>query len=386
MISGIFFYRMLVNACQLISNYTYYSREGFEIQVKSYSPTAIFHNFLEYMTYKVTNAESMLNRILIGLTVLILFSYMGKAQDAEFSQFYANPLYLNPAFAGAEICPRAVLNYRNQWPNMAGNYVTYNASYDRYIQKLHGGLGVLLNVDNAGDGIIKTTQASLMYAYMLRVSYNLFFNMALQGTFYQKTLNWDLLYFGDQFDPQQGFVIPSSDQPPDNNSVRFADFDAGAVFGWKGILHGGVAVHHLTTPNMSYYMNDENELPMKFTAHFGVNINPNGEGMLFDPIFYVAPNILYQQQGNFHQINTGIYIIHLPLVVGAWYRLNYEYADAVIVLIGINHKNLKIGYSYDITLSKMRSNTGGAHEVSISWQFDCPQHLREIFRLNAPGF
>ncbi|HPI87156.1 MAG TPA: type IX secretion system membrane protein PorP/SprF, partial [Bacteroidales bacterium] len=94
-----------------------------------------------------------------------MFNYKGQAQDPEFSQFYGNPLYLNPALAGAEICPRAVLNYRNQWPGLAKSFVTYNASYDQYFKKLHGGVGVLFNMDNAGNGILKTTQASLMYAF-----------------------------------------------------------------------------------------------------------------------------------------------------------------------------------------------------------------------------
>lgn len=328
----------------------------------------------------------MLSRIITGLIFLVLFTNNGKAQDAEFSQFYANPLYLNPALAGAEICQRAILNYRNQWPGISSNYVTYSASYDQYSKKLHGGIGALLNVDNAGSGIITTTQASLIYAYTLRVSYDLFFNMALQGTFYQKTLNWDLLRFGDQFDPARGFVLPTIDRPPDNNTVRFADFDAGAVFGWKGILHGGIAVHHMTEPNMAYYINNENKLPMKFTAHFGANINPNGEGMYFDPVFWVAPNVLYQQQGEFHQLNTGFYFVRLPLVLGGWYRHNFENPDAIIALVGIIYDNLQIGYSFDITMSKLKSHTGGAHEVSISYRFGCEQWIREIFRLNAPGF
>jgi type IX secretion system PorP/SprF family membrane protein len=335
----------------------------------------------------------MFIRILFVLTVVtvILFSNKGNAQDAEFSQFYANPLYLNPALSGAEICPRAVANYRNQWPGLAKSYVTYNASFDQYIDKLHGGIGVLLNVDNAGDGILKTTQASLIYAFSLRASENLFINMAIQGTFYQKSLDWNLLQFGDQIeDPQDGFSKQTGETPPDNTSVVVPDFSAGVVFGWKGILHGGVAVHHLTEPELAFYKQNENTLPMKITGHMGVNINLEGGGMGFaedsEPTFYIAPNILYQQQGDFHQLNAGVYIIRLPIVLGTWFRHNFENADAVIMLVGINYQNLKIGYSYDITLSKLKSNTGGAHEVSLAWQFNCIEKRRKLHAIKAPGF
>jgi type IX secretion system PorP/SprF family membrane protein len=328
----------------------------------------------------------MLKRISIILTFFILFITAAKAQDPEYSQFYANPLYLNPALAGADFCKRAVLNYRNQWPGMSSSYISYNASYDQYIDKMHGGLGVLVNVDNAGNGTLRTTQASLLYSYRLQASSNLTVNMAMQVSFSQRALNYDLLKFGDQFDPQLGFVLPSHDKAPDNASIIYPDFDAGAVFGWKGVLHGGVAVHHMTQPNMAYYMNEENKLPMKYTGHFGVNINPNGEGMLFDPVFWIAPNILYQQQGKFHQFNTGLYVIRLPLVLGAWYRFNAENADAVIVLAGVEYKNLKFGYSYDITLSKLGNDTGGAHEISLSWHFDCISKLKNVYQFNAPGF
>jgi type IX secretion system PorP/SprF family membrane protein len=334
----------------------------------------------------------MVQRFLFVLTVVtvILFNNTGNAQDAEFSQFYANPLYLNPALAGAEICPRAVVNYRNQWPGLAKSFVTYNASYDQYFHKLHGGIGVLINMDNAGDGIMKTTQASLMYAFSLQASENLFFNMALQGTFYQKSLNWDLLQFGDQIDPQQGFTLPTGEQQPDNLTVVFPDFSAGLAFGWKGVLHGGIGVNHLTQPNMAFYNQNENKLPMKITGHLGVNINLEGGSMGFaedaEPKFYLAPNLLYQQQGEFHQLNAGVYVIRLPIVIGTWFRHNFENADAIIVLVGISYQNLRIGYSYDITLSKLKSNTGGAHEVTVAWQFNCIEKRRKLHAINAPGF
>jgi len=325
-------------------------------------------------------------RTIAGLCMLILIANTSQAQDAEYSQFFANPLYLNPALAGAENYNRAVLNYRNQWPGLDKGFVTYNASYDQYIPKLHGGLGVLVNVDNAGQGILKTTQASLIYSYSVRVTYNLFVNMALQGTFYQRSLNWDRLQFGDQFDPVHGLIRPTGENTPTYSSVMAPDFSAGLVFGWKSILHGGIAVHHLTQPDLAFYSQYVDKLPMKFTGHLGVNIDLVGEGgMDFEPDFYISPNILYQQQGNFHQVNAGLYIVRLPVVLGAWFRHNFENADALIVLAGIHFNNLKVGYSYDITLSKIRNHTGGAHEISVAWMFNTGR-LRKIYPLNAPGF
>lgn len=326
-------------------------------------------------------------RLLILFGAVILSFKTGTAQDAEFSQFYANPLYLNPALTGAEICPRLVINYRNQWPGLNNNFVNYNASYDQYFEKLHGGVGLLMNVDNVGEGILRSSQISLMYAYTLHAARNLYINMALEGSFCQKSLNWDLMQFEDQIDLQHGFILQTGELPPDYTTIIFPDFDVGAIFGWKDILHGGFAFHHLTEPNMAFYVNNKDDLHIKFTFHFGGNIYfKRGGETGFEPVFYIAPNILYQQQGNFHQLNAGLYVVRTPLVIGTWFRHNFENADAFIVLIGINYKSLKIGYSYDITLSKLKSMTGGAHEVSLSWQFQCIEKLRKLHPYSAPGF
>lgn len=69
------------------------------------------------------------------LLILIFVGMYGSvyAQDPEFTQFYANPLYLNPAFAGSQRCPRVALNYRNQWPALSGTFVTSSASYDQHV-------------------------------------------------------------------------------------------------------------------------------------------------------------------------------------------------------------------------------------------------------------
>ena len=92
---------------------------------------------------------------IITILALTSFMQMGYPQDPEFSQFYANPLYLNPALAGATLCPRAIGNFRDQWPSTGGAYVTYNAAYDQYVDAIHGGVGLLVTADRTGGGKFK---------------------------------------------------------------------------------------------------------------------------------------------------------------------------------------------------------------------------------------
>ena len=50
-----------------------------------------------------TNLKKRLKRVLFG--AMLMVSASAGAQDVGFSQFYANPLYLNPGFAGSMIAP-----------------------------------------------------------------------------------------------------------------------------------------------------------------------------------------------------------------------------------------------------------------------------------------
>ena len=66
--------------------------------------------------------------LFVFLAALGLFLEEVKAQDPQFSQFYAAPLYINPAFTGASEYTRIGANYRNQWPGISGSFVTTSAS------------------------------------------------------------------------------------------------------------------------------------------------------------------------------------------------------------------------------------------------------------------
>ena len=118
---------------------------------------------------------------LLSLLILIGFKNEVKAQDPAFSQFFANPLYLNPAMAGSANCPRLSLNHRNQWPSLKGAYLTTSFSYDKGVELLHGGIGLQVLNDMQGEGALSNTQISAIYSYQLQINENITLLTGLQA-------------------------------------------------------------------------------------------------------------------------------------------------------------------------------------------------------------
>ena len=300
---------------------------------------------------------------LLLLTVIFIFiGEIAYAQDPEFTQFYANPLYLNPAFAGTARCPRINFNYRNQWPAISGTFVTYSASYDQHVDALSGGVGLLITRDEAGQGTLNTTNVSGIYSYQLNITRKFSLKAGFQGTYAQKSVNWDKLTFGDQISDTHGFVYDTQEIRSSGVSNNL-DLSAG-LLGFSKKYFFGFAMHHLTEPNESLLGGiNESKLPMKYTAHAGATIPLDGKG----GDTYLSPNILFQKQQDFQQLNLGVYITKGPLVGGFWYRNK----DSFIALVGIQKGLYKFGYSYDVTVSRLSNATAGSHELSFSTQFEC---------------
>ena len=318
-------------------------------------------------------------RAAVGLALCLTTGLGAYAQDPQFTQFYANPLYLNPAFAGTARCPRVVMNYRNQWPALSGTFVTSSASYDQHVDGLMGGLGLLVTNDQAGKGTLNTTTVSGIYSYQQAISSKFSMKVGFQASYFQKSLDWSKLTFGDQIDPRRGFIYNTNDVPR-GGSVGNADFSAG-VLGYTDIYFVGLAVHHLTQPNESLIVGDS-KLPMKITAHAGAAIPLGMNGRYGEARTRLSPNVLYQQQAAFRQLNLGMYVDHGPITAGVWYRTR----DSFIALIGFHTEKFKFGYSYDLTTSKLTTRTAGSHEISLQLQFNCKAKKRRFRVVACPTF
>jgi hypothetical protein len=164
--------------------------------------------------------------------ILILVGYYVSAQDPQFSQFGANPLYLNPASTGEVDGWRMGANYRNQWlrapgKTFPGPLSTYNAWADFQLRNLVvGGLGFNLMQDMEGEGRLKYTTAGLFYSWHTPTgseNFNLFFGTRLSYNFL--TIDYSRLTFSDQLDPELGPVLPTMFQPGQQGNVQYFDID-----------------------------------------------------------------------------------------------------------------------------------------------------------------
>lgn len=322
------------------------------------------------------------------LFFLLLFNtQIVKAQDMHFTQFFSSPLYLNPAFTGANVCSRMSTTYRNQWPGISKTYKSYLLSLDHYIPRYNMGIGLLFGNDAAGTGDLKTTIINPMFAYEVKVNRKFSMRFGLQAGLGLKSINFNALLFGDQI--ARGGNVASLEIP--TQSKTYFDMGAGALF-YSAKYWIGSSVYHLTRPDVALMGNGEGLLPIKYSLHGGAKFAFNPKERNLYEQRSVSPAFNYRGQKEFDQLDIGFYFTQYIMNIGVWYRglplvkaykPGYSNNDAIAIIFGIRADRLNFGYSYDITISKLNNLSQGAHEVTLSYQL-CKFKKKKKFRLIIP--
>lgn len=314
----------------------------------------------------------------------LLFSFTLRAQDPQFSQFYATAQYMNPAFAGSSLQGSAGIAYRNQWPSIDANFISMVGFLDYYLEDYNSGVGLLLNYDRQGIAGIRSTNVALQYSYQLYITEWLTFRPGFQVGYGHGRVNFSELVFPDQIDPVTGQIIGGSGENLSGGQGRgYLDLSAGGLLFTKNSWVG-VAVHHLNTPNNAIIDDGSpNELARRLSVHGGYKINLGsgtlGSGLMARPQERsITPTFQYKQQDVFSQLDLGLYVTLEPIIFGTWYRgipieqvEGFTNNDALIFLLGFVKKGkddqLNIGYSYDVTISQLSTASGGAHEFTLTY-------------------
>ncbi|HEY0031078.1 MAG TPA: PorP/SprF family type IX secretion system membrane protein [Bacteroidia bacterium] len=296
------------------------------------------------------------------------------AQDARVSQSYANPLRLNPAIMGANNDLKFIVNYRSQWASIDKGYTTVSLTglYPIFFEKSTNKLDIGLSVMSDKAGAFKTFDAAIAADYNKELAPNNNLCLSLIGGFVQKSFDAANQSFDDQYVLGSYSATNSTNELTLKNKVSHADLGFG--FMWylnpsreKSKLNAyvGLAGFHLNRPNQTLIGGD-GKLPMRFSYQGGIKF-------LGDNKIDISPNVrIFMQNGNIESA-AGVYVDYnfnakAKLVIGSWYRTH----DAFSVLLGFEHKNYVIGYSYDIVNSDLNKVTTGvnAHEITLSYKLN----------------
>lgn len=316
-----------------------------------------------------------MRKILIALFI-VAFSASANAQDPHFSQFFASPLTLNPAFTGKfDGQWRLAVNHRDQWPSIPKAYVTTSGSFDFSIMKDKlpagdvFGIGISGLSDASANDQLKLNYGSLSLSYHKALDeegYNTI-GAGFQGTYSSLTLDEGKLTFEDML-RQNGFTGARTDFLTNGNNQNYFDINAGILFSGSSNgnnnYYAGVSVYHVNRPKVGF--KDQNYfLANRLTVHGGGSV-PVGDALTLNA------SVIHQIQAKASETTLGGALAYnlngdevnpSNIFVGSWLRLN----DALIPYIGLEVGGLRIGASYDVNVSSLKTATAsrGGSEFSL---------------------
>ncbi|QJD96987.1 PorP/SprF family type IX secretion system membrane protein [Mucilaginibacter robiniae] len=315
------------------------------------------------------------------LILLLVIGTTGRLQaqvDPHFSQYYAYPLWLNPALTGVfNGQSRFSANYKNQWATVNQAYQTTAASGDfKTSDKLSLGFTVLDQSAGGRSFNYFDAYGSLGYGIAISNDGSQRLSFGLQAGLINRSFDMSKLQFGDQYNPGVGFD-PSLPSYENFSNTHTTVFDANAgIFYYDGNPNktmnafGGVSVGHLSRPKDGFSADNKAKIPLRYDVHGGIRIHASD-------YFDITPHALYIKQQNSQIEALGVYSElkvsdSQGLMLGGMFRWN----DAAVANVGYHINSLLIGASYDFNTSSLNRATSGQGGIELSISYVFSKHLQ----------
>lgn len=277
-------------------------------------------------------------------------------QDPQYTQYMYNMGLINPAYATET---PAILNlgtlYRTQWVGMEGAPKTLSFFGHTPTGK-NIELGFSIVSDNIGEGRQKEDNFSANVAYVLKMNEKHRLSFGVKAGF--TTLQTDFSNF------KLGNSTISDDAFSENMNRTFATIGAG-LFYFTDQYYLGFSISNFLS---------EKHLQRKDDV-YGVKTQAAQ--------FYLTGGYVYQINGEFKlkpsfmAKTTGNTPITLDISANVLFKERFEigvshrFGDSVSALVNVEVvPNLRVGYAYDYTTSRVSRFNSGSHELMLLFDLD----------------
>lgn len=352
-----------------------------------------------------------LQKYTLLLILTALFLTKGQGQDSRFAQFYNTPMNINPALTGVINGQfRLAANYRNLYSTVLAkdSYRTFSASFDAKYHVLRNdflGLGFTAIRDEVGQANFTRTKANFTASFQKYLGGTGRYSRGsqyLSGGFQlglgQYGYKGNGLWFSKQFEygsdfAQINYDAPTGEELSLEQTRLFFDFNAGllwyAVFDKEKSIYFGGSIYHLTKPNIGFLTNSSTQLNQRLVLHAGGQFPVTDDISLLPAAIFMTQGAATSASGGLNIRYSGREWKEVAIRAGLWAHLsNHEKSmvvEAVTVSSILEFDRIKIGVSYDITVSilKAATNSRGAFEFSLI--YTQPAKARRL-RTVCPGF
>jgi type IX secretion system PorP/SprF family membrane protein len=317
----------------------------------------------------------------IPLFILLISTLMLHAQNAQqFTHFMFNQLVYNPAYAGFDNSIHLTAFYRTQWVGMEGNPSLQSFSAHSPLNVANSNIGLF--VVNDMMGAQRTTHFHLAYAYRQPLRFgNISFG--LSAGLFQQQLN------GAKLRAPQGNYESSLNHnddfiPASTVNAIAPEFNFGVYFNTKGFQFGLSANNIIAGKTTLSTPVDKTQI--RFTRYYTANASYN---VALSKRFSLLPGAMLKTDFINYQTDFNLILQYRNnIYLGASFRGNTRRGtDAVAMMFGFNvFKSLKLGYSYDYTLSSLNNVSNGSHEVFANYRIDISKLAKPGKRIYNPRF
>lgn len=314
--------------------------------------------------------------ILPSIVLSFSFGAVFAQTEPTYSQYIMNGFLINPSFAGRDGYTTVNLTVREQWAGMSGSPSTYAASFQTRILKNSfiskstavrkkivkptkgGKVGLGGYIFNDNNGIMRRTGMLLAYSYHIPlgktggIPNDLSFGLALKA--YQFNINTD----GAILDNPDDALLNSYDR-----TKYIPDFNFGASF-TTSKYYVGFAMTNLLRGSLVFADTSKTkgtELGgFYLTGGYKIPLTPD---WIFEPSAFIkASDMLFTSIQM--DLTARVYFKE-----DYWAGISYRTNDAIVALMGLKYDRFYFAYAFDFTLTDIRKQSFGTHELSVAVKF-----------------
>lgn len=288
--------------------------------------------------------------LIVGLAPL----FVSAQQDPQYSQYMFNPLSINPAYSGSRGVMNGALVYRNQWVSFPGAPNTQVLAINTPLKKVKVGIGFELIRDQIGPKNTMAAYASYAYRVPLGKGKLAF---GLGAGFMNYRINWNQISYKDQEDYYAQLSAMSTTLP---------DFKFGMYFNNKK-TYAGLSFTHLNTPKYGTLIGDTVITTATLNRHAYITI---GRAFALGSDFTFSPSIIARSVITLTSSSVDLNLNFRYKEV-MWFGVSARSEQSLVIMAqyAISEK-LHVGYSYDMSLGRLKNYHSGSHEIMLGFNLN----------------